>query len=120
MDNKILILGALAIGLYMMSGSGGGPRYYVPGVGYVPEADLPSMGYVNVGGKWYSQAQVDAAAAQAGVSAGTVSPGSSAWNTIAAILAAAIPLVTTIVNTTGGSGGSNDGSMGGMYGINRR
>jgi len=121
MDNKTLLIGAVLFGAFYLTSSGGSSekRYMVPGTGYVPESQLPSYGYVNVNGKWYSQAQVDAAAAQAGVSAGQVTTGSTAWNAIAAILAASIPLVTTIINTTGGGSGGG-GDMGGIYGRSYR
>lgn len=127
MDNKMLMLAAVVlIGGFMMGGSSAEKRYYVPGTGYVPESQLPQMGYVNIGGQWYSQAQVDAAAAQAGVSSGTVQPGTSAWTAIAQILAGVAPLITTIGNYVDsnnnnnnsgmGNGNTNSGGMGGVFG----
>lgn len=116
MDNKMLLLGVVALGFYMMSDSSKEQRYYVPGTGYVPESQLPSLGYVNVGGKWYSQAQVDAAAAQAGVSSGTVQPGTNAWTVIAQILSASVPLITTIGNYTSNNNNDGGGSMAGVFG----
>jgi hypothetical protein len=129
MDNKTLIIGAVLLGaFYLSSGGQKEQRYMVPGVGYVPESQLPSYGYVNVGGKWYSQAQVDAAAAAAGVSAGNVTPGSIAWNAIKAILAGSIPLIDTLVgggtsgggNMDGGTSGGGGGGMAGVYGRSYR
>jgi hypothetical protein len=101
METKnILLIAAVGLGafaLYNMYG-GGEPKFFVPGFGYVPESQLPSMGYRNIGGQWYSQAQIDAAAAQAGVPPGTtIDPTMQTWNTIVSILNSLVPLVTTII-----------------------
>lgn len=116
MDNKtLLIIAALGAAYYMMNSTTTEQRFFVPGRGYTPESQLPGLGYVKINGQWYSQAQVDAAAAQGGVSGGNVAPGTSAWNTIAAILASASSLLTTIGNQQNSGGGG----MAGMYGYSK-
>jgi hypothetical protein len=116
MDNKtILIIAALGAAYFLMNGTATEQRYFVPNRGYVPESQLPGLGYVKINGQWYSQAQVDAAAAQAGVSGGNVSQGSTAWNTIAAILASASSLLTTLGNQQNSGGGG----MAGVYGYSQ-
>lgn len=121
MNNKILIGGAALLAFYMFStmNKTGEKKYYVPGTGYVPESQLASLGYVNVGGQWYSQSQVNAAAGQAGVSAGNVQPGTAAWTAIQNILLGTIPLATTIINTTTNTNSGGDGGMGGIYGTKK-
>ena len=98
MDNKMMLYIALGIGAYALFARGGEKKYIVPGVGLVAESLLPDYGYQKINGFWYSQAQIDAAAAQAGVPSGTtVQPGTAIFNTIMNILATSIPLITNVV-----------------------
>ena len=102
-NDKIILYGALAIGAYAafnLYKAGQEQKFYVPGQGYVPVSQLPGLGYVNIDGKWYTQAQVNAAAGTVGLPPGTVlDPTMSTWNDIVAILNGLIPLVTTIITT---------------------
>lgn len=100
MDNNNLIIGAIiGLGIVTLMKTGGGEKtFFIPGIGNVPQSQLPNYGYVLFNGLWYHQTQIDAVMAQAGVSPGTtVSPGSSTWNTIASILGTLIGLTTTII-----------------------
>lgn len=102
MENQKIIfaLGALGLIYYAFSGSSES-EYYVPNYGWIKESALPSYGYQKVNGIWYSQAQINQAALQAGVQAGTVvDPTSQVFNTIATILQTMqglLPVVNAIV-----------------------
>lgn len=103
MDTKtIVIIGGLAL-LYMSMGKktgSGEKRYYVQPYGWVYESQLPSLGYTNIGGTWYSSAQVNYAYGQAGVTSGTnVNYGSNEWYAIMNILNSLVGLTTTIITT---------------------
>jgi len=105
MDNKnLMMLGAGLVVAYVFlmkkNDSGGEREFYVDGVGYVKESQLPNYGYQQVNGQWYSASQIASASAQAGVPAGTtVDPTMATWNTIVQILNGLIPLATTIITT---------------------
>jgi len=97
--NLILIaavgLGAFAAYSFLSKNN----KYYVPGVGYVNITELPNYGYRNIGGKWYSQSQIDAAVGQAGGTPGTnLMPGTDIFNTVMNILGTLIPLTQNVVN----------------------
>lgn len=105
--NQLILLAALGLGgfaLYRIYQQPDEPRFYVPGVGYVPVSELPTYGYQNVGGNWYSDAQVNAAAGQVGLPPGTtVSPGTQTFLDIVAILQTVAPLVSNVITTVTGS-----------------
>lgn len=102
MDNKTLLLlaaaGLVAFVFLGKNGSSGENKYYVPGTGYVNESQLPSYGYTKLDGQWYTTSEVNYATAQAGLPPGTqVDSTMAIFNTIMQFLAAAVPLVTSIV-----------------------
>lgn len=100
MDNTTLaIIAAIGLGAIVLMRTGNREQmFYVPGVGNVPESQLPNYGYQKFNGLWYSSSQIQAVMAQAGVQPGTtVTPGTTTWNTIATILSTLIGLTTTII-----------------------
>lgn len=100
MDNKtLLIAGGLVLLYFTMSKKkSGGQKFYVSPYGWVDESQLPSLGYTNVGGTWYSSGQISYAYGQAGVPAGsTVNYGTSDWYSVMQILQTLAGLTTTII-----------------------
>lgn len=102
MNNKTLILmAAIGLGIYAMAGKSKESEYFVPNMGWVKESQLPALGYQKINGVWYSQQQINSAAQQAGIPAGTnIDPTSQTFNTILTILQAMqglIPVVQEIV-----------------------
>lgn len=103
-NNTLILMGAVGLAVFaIMKGKSKGKKYFVPGLGYVEESRLPDYGYVKLNGQWYSQAQIDAAAAAAGVVPGqNVTPGSQTWSDVMYYLNLAmglLPLVYTGVQT---------------------
>jgi hypothetical protein len=102
MDNKtLLIAGGIALLYFTMSKKkSGGQKFYVSPYGWVDESQLPSLGYTNVGGTWYSSGQINYAYGQAGVPSGTnVQYGSTDWYSIMNILNSLVGLTTTVIST---------------------
>ena len=99
MDNKtLLLIAAAGLVAYSFIGKKTANKFYVPGHGYVEESMLPQLGYTKLNGQWYSQSDVNYAAAQAGLPPGTpVDSTMAIFNTIMQLLAAAVPLVSSIV-----------------------
>lgn len=118
-DKNLLIFGALGLGAYFyMNSNKPKERMFNVNGQAVPESQLPALGYVNVAGQWYTQAQIAAAASAGGVNPPT-SGTDPAWNTIATVLATAaqiVPLVVNIANATGGSGGGSGAGNGSAAG----
>lgn len=102
--NQILFgAGALALVAYAMY-KPKEMQFHIPNVGWVNKSQMAAYGYQEIptgSNKFYSQAQINAAAAQAGVPAGSnVDPNSQTFNTILTILGglqALVPVVQTIV-----------------------
>lgn len=68
-DNTWGWVALLVASFYVMKGDDdkGENMFFVPGVGEVPESALPGLGYVKFNGRWFSQADIAAAAAANGV-----------------------------------------------------
>jgi hypothetical protein len=101
MENKnLVLLGAGLVMAYVFFSNAGENEkmFYVDGLGYIKESELPSYGYQMVNGQWYSAQQIAQASNQAGVPAGTtIDPTMATWNTIVSILNGLIPVVTQVV-----------------------
>jgi hypothetical protein len=71
MDNNntlgYLALGAAAVYFFMPQQNETENMFLVPGVGNVPESELPALGYVKYNGQWFSRADIMAAAQANGV-----------------------------------------------------
>ncbi len=103
MNNRILLAIGLGLGYYLLNQKKE-RLYFVPNVGNVKESELFRYGYIEqpIGsGKYYTQAQINAAAIQAGAAQGsTIDPNSQTFNTILTILnglTALVPIAQTIV-----------------------
>jgi len=103
MNNRILLAIGLGLGYYLLNQKKE-RLYFVPNVGNVKESELLRYGYIEQpfgSGKYYTQAQINAAAIQAGAPVGaTIDPNSQTFNTILTILnglTSLVPIVQTIV-----------------------
>lgn len=99
MLNEIL-LGTLALGgLYFATSSKKENYFSVPGVGDVPESQLPALGYIKYNGYWFKQSDVAAAAAANGATqAGTVDVNSQlGWNIFLTLMNTSSAIISSIV-----------------------
>lgn len=97
----ILIFGAAAI-YYMTPKAEPENMFFVPGVGDVPESELPEYGYIKYNGKWFKKSDI----IQAAQSNGMTSPGNIDVNTqqgfdiFMTLLNAGLGLTSTIIANT--------------------
>lgn len=103
------LIGALALGVWGLSqqrsSQGAAPRYFkLPDGRSIPESQLPSLGYVNIGGKWWTQQQAAKIAQQNGIDLPGTPQGSgdpvadTVWATLGALLNASLSIVPLFQN----------------------
>lgn len=108
-NNKLVGLAlVLGIGGYMFGRSQSSTKenyYSVPGVGDVPESELPSHGYVKYNGQWFLQSDLIAAAQTNGITpdpnGGATIPDPSTqvgWDIFNTLLSAGAGITATIIN----------------------
>ena len=116
--NDLLLYGAVGLGLYAAFGmKSNEPCYQISPTQCVPASQLPSLGYINVGGQWWSQQQIAAAASQGGVNVPNTMPnqGDNTWQVIGTILNTVTQFVPLIEQWASGSG-SGSGASGASSG----